>query len=656
MSPRLRNLILAGGVCIAMAIAAAVTLLLRPGLIARTEPTTEIRTGDERTLFRKAPLPGPGEEPAIEPLAYPGGDYKFQEHMGPFPFDYEPPIPAHRMTELLADALRVGEYPSDDPSTLQAEDREPEAEPRSLGWIGWHKEQADYGEILGAIRDELLPALARPDGAWRGALSTAVGAATRHDAAGARFLAQMQLRLSPPDPKKLGNAVDALAETLFRAGRDARLRTLLDQKQGFRPTEVSDLGAPPGLDRLLSPERLDEKAGPLLRFRLAVARGDRTAAERHLERIPEKKRPEHADIYLARLAEGLGARLGEKGREKLAGHFETLDGLFEGFAQPTQARFDGWSPERALEWVRWCEATAGGVADPGADALLYLLEQRDFDGGDLLPHIPFAAARRVDGRPFGDYGRSIPLYVLAQTVSFPPWPPGRAEAGEKAMLRFNGFESSIYAAMALSTVWGGDLDESHPVRERIGEAILKMLDYSQRLCQSGQAASISGRPGYLLILVRERWVLRRRLYGAEAVIPDLKRVIERSPTRRYRRWARWELGICYELLDRPRAAYELWREQALGHDGVAHMARGVRRMADAGARVGEPKLIKQAIALGRRARAALEAGRVQGREPKTRRRERDELKKQIAYAKRLADRLASQRNGTDDPKEPDDAS
>ena len=631
MSPRLRNLILAGGVCIAMAIAAAVTLLLRPGLIARTEPTTEIRTGDERTLFRKAPLPGPGEEPAIEPLAYPGGDYKFQEHSGPIPFEYEPPIPAHEMAELLKPVSEFGTYPSDEPETLRPENRSPKENPRSLGDLRWHGKNRTLPDLLGAIREELRPGLAKEKD-WRNPLSTALRVAATVDAATARGLAWANLRLAPANGKAIEKAVNRLALALWRAGEDEALARLLEAGPSASvAARAPGAGMPATLSPLLGRQSLPDDAPMRQRFRLAVANGDPAAARSALAACPKEKRPAEAKSLVQRLADGLGAGLDEQAREKLAGHLETLARRFEDHSEPLTKRFADWPEQRILRWVRFAHGVNGGNHDAVADALLYLLEKRDFQGADLSPAVAIQAAFRVRDR--GDPGRAVALFTLTQTLGYPPHPPGPTSGELHPMEIFNGFEASIYAASLLAPI--DQNIENTATRDNIWRAIRQMLAYSIKHCTSPASAGIAGRSGYLLIAIRKKWHATFKVAGREAVIQNLRRVIDRPPHMAYRYWARIYLGEQLVGLERWGEAYEVYRKLALGREGGGSISFGIEKMAYCGWKAKNPKWIDQAISLGER---ALNDPAASGYIP-------DNLKDSIAKAKIYQKRVKEHRKG-----------
>ena len=611
MHARLRNLILAGGLCIAMAIAAAVTLLLRPGLIARTEPTTEIRTGDERTLFRKAPLPGPGEEPAIEPLAYPGGDYKFQEHSGPIPFEYEPPIPAHEMAELLKPVSEFGTYPSDEPETLRPENRSPKENPRSLGDLRWHGKNRTLPDLLGAIREELRPGLAKEKD-WRNPLSTALRVAATVDAATARGLAWANLRLAPANGKAIEKAVNRLALALWRAGEDEALTRLLEAGPSASvAARAPGAGMPATLSPLLDRQSLPEDAPMRQRFRLAVANGGLAAARSALAAWPKEKRPAEAKSLVQRLEDGLAAGWDEKAREKLAGHFETLARRFEDHREPLAKRFADWPEQRILRWVRFAHGVNGGNHDAVADALLYLLEKRDFEGADLSPSVAIQAAFGVRDR--GQKARATALLLTTQACAYPPHPPGPPSEDLHAMEIFNGFEAAPYAAIEAEPQFH-KLSESR--RKKLASALLEMLKYSRRHCFDDESAGIAGRPRYGTLVMQKIWDMTQYVKGRNVLIEKLRRVVRRAPHVGYRDLARQYLARHLFYAGQAKEAVAVWRKQALGRDYSRSVVTAMHRIIFIGAQEGKVKWVREGRTLGKRMLKAIESGVYRTETPK----------------------------------------
>jgi len=579
-------------------------------------------------------------EPVIVPLSMRvEGEYRFQDHLGQVPFEYEPPIHAWRLLELAAPVAEIGWYPSDHPESLKAMRRKPEETTAELGNLYWHKGTARTSKFLGAVRQEMAPALGKRREAFLKLVPRAVSTASWLDAVTTRGLAEMRLRLvAPGDLGALIEAIDALALALDREGRHAALDHLLEAGPGYRPApapapapataaEASSSEGPvpawPGetFDPVFTVSAVPEGDRDLFRFHLALARGDAEAARGALEALPTSPEaaPEAAPGLLARLEEGLEAGLSPEQRDKLAAHFEKLALLLEGHAAPIPERFADWPTERVLDWVRWCQKAHHGVSDPGADALLYLLEERRFEGGDLLPHAVIGAAFRVTKR--GEMGhrkthrpepaRAAALHALVPSLAYPPYPPGRPEAAEDGMLQFNGFEAPIYAWYRFGWVNEDRLGEA--ALQEIYEGLLGMVEYSIAHCQSEAAAGITGRPGYLTLALDAKWELLGHAHGVERKIEALREMIERAPNLGFRRRAKFKLAETLHHADRHEEAMDVLRPMALGREGARRIPSALWEM---GGIADDPEIsaaqraawLEEALELALEAQEAVEAG------------------------------------------------
>ncbi len=579
--------------------AALLLLLIVLSLLFWPEPEEidpETPEAEEPTFYVE-PTADP-EDAAIRPLALRGDDYKFQDHNEVVSFEYQPPISPHKLLRMLEPVARTGHYPGDYAGTLRAENRTPAKDPVSLGTLRWHSKRRTLPDLLGALRDEVAPTFAADHEEGPEGFSSALHAASTVDAATVRGLAQMRLRLAEPDPSKLTDALDTLALCLWRERRHGELERLLQAGPDYRPAEPE---LTEELAQIFDPHAAGEDF--LMKMRLAIACGDTETARTALEALPEEKRCQYGELYIERIENGLTAGLDEEGREKLEKHFTQLREVMEGYDRPTAERFADWSDEQILKWLRWSRSALGGETDAPADALLYLLEEREFDGGDLTADVAIQAGFRARGRR--ERARAVALFALTQKLAYPPYPPGTLPDGY-AMIKFNGFEASIYAAKHFSPIQERVGDEE--VREEIIEAILDMLDYSIRHCTDEDSAGIAGRPGYLEMAFTYKWRLEASLYGYEAVLPELRELIERPPELMYRYWARNRLGNYLERLERYEDAMNEWRAFARGREGALHINRGIRKMAFLGDRTGRIEWIEEAIELGREAVEAIETG------------------------------------------------
>ena len=578
-------------------------------------------------------------EPVIVPLSMRvEGEYRFQDHLGQVPFEYEPPIHAWRLLELAAPVAEIGWYPSDHPESLKAMRRKPEETTAELGELYWHKGTARTSKFLGAVRQEMAPALGKRREAFLKLLPRAISTASWLDAVTTRGLAEMRLRLvAPGDLGALIEAVDALALALDREGRHAALDHLLEAGPDYRPVPVTagDAASSPTtttapasattapawpaetFDPVFTASVVPEADRARFRFHLALARGDAGAARAALEALPAS--PEAAPGLLARLEEGLEAGLSPEQREKLAAHFEKLALLLEGHAASIPERFADWPTERVLDRVRWCNKALNGTSDPGADALLYLLEERRFEGGDLLPNQVIGAAFRVTKRGEMDHrkthrpepARAAALHALVPSLAYPPYPPGRPEAAEDGMLQFNGFEAPIYAWYRFGWVNEDRLGEA--ALQEIYEGLLGMVEYSIAHCQSEAAAGITGRPGYLTLALDARWELLGHAHGVDRKIEALREMIERPPNLGFRRRAKLKLAETLHHADRHEEAMEVLRPMALGREGARRIPSALWEM---GGIADDPEIsaaqratwLEEALELALEAQEAIEAG------------------------------------------------
>jgi len=571
------------------------------------------------------PMPE-GVEPVIVPLAMRvEGDYRFQDHLGQVPFAYEPPIEPWRMLEILAPATEVGWYPSDHPESLRATRREPEATDATLGGFYWHKRNARAPGFLGALRQEMAPALGKSRQAFLKTMPRALSVASWIDAVTTRGLAQMSLRLVPPgDLEKLIEAVDALALALYREGRHEALAHLLEAGPAYLPAAAPGRAVPAWpaepFDAVFTASAADEADRPRFRLHLALARGDAPAAR--AAQAAQEDLAEAAPAapgLIARLEKGLGAGLSAEDRTALGAHFKALARHFEGHGAPIPERFADWPTARVLEWVRWTNEALHGMSDPGADALLYLLEHRRFEGADLLPDLVIQAAFRVTPRGQMDrgkaaryeYGRAAALFALVPALAWPPYPPGRPEVVDDGMRQFNGFEAPLYAWYQYRSMSTREVDEA--ALQEVEKGLLAMVEYSIAHCQSEEAAGIAGRPGYLATALEAKWDLLALVYGKQRKIEALEAMIARPPSLGYRRFARHELGNTLEAAGRDEEAMALWRLMARGHEGPVLIANGIWNMGSAANKADVPLAqrevwLQEALRLARAADRAYETG------------------------------------------------
>ena len=550
------------------------------------------------------PLP-PREDAVVQPLALPGDDYRFQDHSGPIPFEYEPPIPAHEMAELLKPYTKFGHYVTDRRTGPRSPDPGFSEKTESLSFLYWKGFERYNIEqlrpiVMTALREEFRGKIAEADGNEK-QFGRLLPTAFSVDPPTGLALAQMQYRLAGPDAQALGKAVDQLVGAAWLAGEHELLRAMLQEGVRWRDATGTTLWRPQ-LEAIFDPANSDP---PGLAFRLHVARGEINKARAELESMPPEARPDHAESWLQRRENGVAAGLDEKARQAIADRFLEASRQFEGFNKPTTERFNGWSDQRVLGWIDYCAAIFGRASDPVADALCYLVEQRDFEGGEMDPSIALQVGFRLRDR--GEVLRATPYFTLTQTLAYPPYPPGRKELD--AMQVFAGFESALYAAME-SAPYIYKLSDAD--QETLQRAILEMIEYSRRHCTDPASAGIAGRPRYHPLLIKKTWDIKRRLDGREALIPELRKMIANPPTIGHRKMARIYLADLLHHLGRNAEAKEVWRELALGRDFSRSIPLGIAEIARLGRKEHKPEWIDQAERIAHRVLNAIDSGEYAG--------------------------------------------
>jgi len=504
-------------------------------------------------------------------------DYRFQEHMEEVPFQYEAPIPAHVITDKLRPYSDFAHYPSDHPGSLDGGNPAVPKNGPDMGTLYWKVKRRSYPAFLRALGAKTAPRLSKP--APVKSMKSELRIALTLDARCAVTLAEWQLAVA--EPSRLPLAIDQLLGAYWLAGDDDAVARILAEGPAFR-LQATPTDWPEAVRNVLLPKA----PSPMYRSRLAVLAGNADAALSVLDGKPPHK---GYAALLARARGGLAGGLDEKQQAALRQQFVTLRERFAGHALPLAKRFRDRPTAEVVAWLRWCAATFGPYSDPTADTLCYLLEHRDFQGGDLMPHIALSAGFRLRDR--GAYPRAFGCYALAQNLAYPPYPPG--SGSQDGMHMFNGFEASLYAGMAMKKFFTRIPRE---LQRELDEALLVMLDYSLTHCTDDGSAGIAGRPGYRTLTERIRWDVRARLHDSKDVMADLKEAVQQAETDLDRFWLHNRLGMYQFNHEGPDAAMQTYAKIARGWDGTDVIMDGMRKMLWVAKRTREARHFRQCIA------------------------------------------------------------
>ncbi len=517
--------------------------------------------------------------------------YKFQQHLeGPYPFDYEAPIPVGLCPQMFGDLIDFGSYTLDEEKPLKATDREPSDSPPDLSELRWHVEKRTYPRLLGALAEALPPALAS-SGPPRGVVGQAFLVSVSEDAPTAVAMAEAGIRMA--SRKKLPRALNRLAGAYWMGKKFDKLEALLEAGPQYRPVAEASVGFPPEIESILSSVQGQKRENPLLTLQIAVLRGRPERAVEALERIDKKTVHDRFGPLIDRMEEGLAAGTDAEGRGKpLAQQFVVLRRQLADAKRPVHERFADWSIERLESHLRWVSAALSGYSDPVADILAYMVEKRQYAGTEVHSGVALSAGKRLVDR--GESARALPMFLLTQKLGY------LSEAGQfgsdefSGMVSFNGFESSIYFARTINS--HPSLQEYVAQHESIFEVAMKMFDYSEQHCKDPKSSGIAGRPGYETMLTIQRWQLALMTGRAKQFIPDLKKSMHQGPNLGIRQSAAMTLGQCYlyETEQYGKAA-RLFEQMAMGKMDGQMSSMALQMLYKTGRKSGEKAILRRVL-------------------------------------------------------------
>lgn len=334
--------------------------------------------------------------------------------------DWMPRQPAELVRVLRAPGF--GEYRTDLPrraATMPtAADRTPRADGPNVGRLFYYAGERNLPDLLGAMSREVPGAINRLQ--LRNFLNQPLKVALSVDGETARRIAEAAVRMAAPGdaPAMLTQWVQIVRDH----GRDSDLHAFL--AAGERFLLPADNGFLPEIDAVLYP--LDGETPEALwqHHQLALLLGDAQRAAQTLRRFEtalaadpalQKKHGKllaGARARLLRLTNGIGAGLDASGQDALAGILRRTADDLANDGVPMVERLAGRSIPDLIETLASYSSIYGEQSDHVCDLLLYLIEQRRYDGldipiGTLLwggIHIQSHYCRM----------RAIPVFALAQ--------------------------------------------------------------------------------------------------------------------------------------------------------------------------------------------------------------------------------------------------
>jgi hypothetical protein len=391
--------------------------------------------------------------------------------------EYDVGITPAELAKKLKDISGFGTYATDKPrAPIVATNRVAEAGGPALERLYYYPQERSLPRLLGALQKELPGMLAKLE--TKVNLDRALNVAFAVDTATAVCVAEANLRLC--DEADVPKALLQLASAYQAAGEMGKLKGMLrkTEDRGLKTEDSFVIPARktfiPELDAVLPPRPVGEDALNLWHnHQLALLKGDLHEAKetaRQLSVVSEqlsvgtapevallKKLAAAAQARVDRLETGIVNRQAAKPAQDdtstaqssslsslhsspsaLSAAFAAIERLATTGHEPLTNRLAKLSDEQVVEMVKQSAATYGRMSDETADLILYLIEQRDYNGTEIPVDVLLWAGIHVKAqRP----ARSIPILAEAQRVGMLRWWDAKQETAAQFAV-----EAGVYLA------------------------------------------------------------------------------------------------------------------------------------------------------------------------------------------------------------------
>jgi hypothetical protein len=258
--------------------------------------------------------------------------------------------------------------------------------------------------------------------------------------------------------------------------------------------------------------------------------------------------------------------------------------------EPLSNRLAKASVMDVVTMIRQASMPYGAQSDEVADLVVYLVEQRGYNGTDVPPDLLYGAAMKVQSR---DPVRALPLFALTQRTAVLTASGVKATNDQYAVDAALGMVRSLRNVRRLMR-----LGLFEPMRAIVDKAIEISVTAPE-----GTVASL--RHAWL---IQESWELNRRFDRADLTIADAQERMKSSPSATVRHEAR--MRVARHLLSQGEndKAQEILREVAGGVDRPSLAWEGIQQLQAIAAKDQDEKLWNEANEYARKMLAKVDAG------------------------------------------------